>query len=264
MQEEQVKDETENFLVATTDAPVEQKPQDETKETEEVATSDDENAESKEEPIADGEVEKPKKKSRSQRRIETLSAEKNKANDRVAELEAQIANKNSDSKSGDIDPADFETYEEYEVALNTPKQSKQPTVNPDYAKAMESLQDKFDEGAEKYSDFDEKIQNKDLRITESMVMAFDEVDNATDTAYYYASNPNEAEKVSKMTAVKQVNAVTRKSKELSKKPLKKVTNAPDPIEPVGSGGDYTKPMNELSFKDFEERRNSEASARKFW
>jgi len=271
MQAEQVQDETENFLVATSDLPEEPKPQEEQDETEAVATADAEDAESSEEvqkeEVQKEEVKKPKK-SRSQKRIETLSGEKNKANERIAELEAQLEAKTT-PKSDDIDPADFNDFEDYEKALNgggddkKSKPAKAP-LNPEYVKAMENLQTKFDVDADKYEDFDTKTQNKDLKITDYMVMAFNEVDNSTDVVYYYASNQEEAEKVSKMTPTRQAIVVAKKAADLLKKPFKKTTKAPEPFEPVGGDAEYAKNVNEMSFAEFEQKRNADASAKKFW
>jgi len=263
MPEEQIDTSTDNFLVATSDAPIVEETKDETKEEEVVATTETEEAESKEETAAEDESnKKPKRKNRSQKRIETLSADKNKALDRVAELEAELGKKSSPKK--EIDPADYETYEEYEKALESPKEKKEAKVDPNYASAMESLQVKFDEEAEKYDDFDDKINNEDLKITKYMVMAFNELENSTDLAYYYASNPKEAEKVSKQTPTQQSISVVKRSAELQRKPMKKTTTAPEPIEPVGSEAEISKPLNELSFKEFESKRNKETAGKKFW
>jgi len=272
MPEEQTKvEETDNFLVATTDAPVVDEPKDETPEPEAVATADEDDAESKDEPNAEEgskETKQKPKKNRTQRRIETLSAERNQANEKVAELEAKLAAKSANKTDGEIDPADFETFEEYEKAVEAKdspkKETKQPQPNKEYVKAMEELQVKFDDGADKYDDFDEKIQNPDLKITQHMVMAFNELENSTELAYYYASNTKEAEKISKMSSAKQIISVVNKSMLLKKKPIQKTTNAPEPIEPVGSGEEYQKPINEMSFKEFEKTQNTKVAGKKFW
>jgi len=283
-------EETDNFLVATTDAPVADEPKDETPEPEAVAIADDDDAESKDEPSAEEgskETKQKPKKNRTQRRIETLSAERNQANDKVAELEAKLADKDAKKSDGEIDPADFETFAEYEKAVDAKidpadfetfaeyeqavdakdspkKETKQPQPNKEYVQAMEELQVKFDGAADKYDDFDDKIQNPDLKITQHMVMAFNELENSTELAYYYASNTKEAEKVSKMSSAKQIISVVNKSMLLKKKPMQKTTNAPEPIEPVGSGEEYQKPINEMNFKEFEKTQNSKVGGKKFW
>jgi len=267
-EETQVDTQTDNFLVATTDVPVADEPKDETPEPEAVATADEDDAESKDEPSTEEgskETKQKPKKNRTQRRIETLSAERNQANDKVAELEAKLAEKEVKKSDGEIDPADYESFEEYEKAVeakDSPK--KQPQSDSEYVKAMEELQVKFDDGADKFEDFDEKINNPDLKITQSMVKAFNELENSTELAYYYAQNPKEAEKISKMSSAKQIISVVNKSMLLKKKPMQRTTNAPEPIEPVGSGEDYQKPINEMSFNEFEKTQNAKVGSKKFW
>jgi hypothetical protein len=259
MQEEQVTDGTENFIAATSDALVEEvKPQEEIETVEAVATDETNSTES---------MEATKKKSRSQRRIESLSGERNKALDRISELEAELNAKNSKVAHDDIDPADFDTYEEYEKAtkhkeIETPKTT--PQVNPDFKQAYTELQGKFDDEADRYPDFDDKVQNPDLRITDTMVMAFNELDNAVDTVYYFANNPKEAKEVAEMTPAKQSVYVVKKALELSKAPKKRLTKAPEPFDTVVGDGDYQKPDSELSFAEFEKKQNAKTSGKKFW
>ena len=272
MQETQVTNETDNFLVATSDLPEAPEPKEESKEPEAKAEDKGKDAESTEqsEEVKDEEAKPKAKKSRSQRRIETLSAEKKKAAERIAELEAQIGAKNETKTDAEIDPADYDDFEDYEKAVEASKKpkkevkEKQKELSPDYVKAMEDLQTKFDDGADKFEDFDEKTQNQDLKITEHMVIAFNEIDNPVDAVYYYASNPEDAEKISKMTPAKQMLSVVKKAEMLAKKPTKKTTNAPDPIETVGNEGEFSKDVNQMSFKEFEAKRNSESSGKKFW
>jgi hypothetical protein len=264
---EQTDTSTDNFLVTTSDAPKVEETKDETKEVEVVATTETENAESKEETTATEESSETKakpKKNRAQKRIEAVVAERNTALEENAKLKAQLASKSSTKE--EPDPANFEDYEDYEKALDAFKFSKknEEEIDPNYATAIQELQGKFDEEADKYDDFDEKINNQDLKITSYMVMAFNEMENSTDLAYYYASNPEEALKVSKMTPTKQSISVMKKSEALQKKPMKKVTTAPDPINPVGGEAEISKPLNELSFKEFEKKRNLEESQKTHW
>jgi predicted RNase H-like nuclease (RuvC/YqgF family) len=257
--------ETENFTVTTSDMPV-------------AVEAEIEKPEPKEEPKpeetpAQHEEEQPRKKSRAQARIESLAAEKRELQRELDELRQQ-----KKGTPAELNPDDFDDYDDYLEAVDKQKgKGAEEEEHPAAAYAdpladfRDELESKFDDTRDVYSDFDEKIKAMPV-LTVDMLAAIAESDDAGEVAYYLARNPDAAEKMAKLSFGKmaieigKIETQLRKpAKEEAKQPPKpKPTQAPAPITPVGGGGEYQKPLEDLSFSEFEQTRNAEASSKKFW
>ncbi len=255
-------DETANFTVTTSDAPVTIEAEPEVKEPEK---KEDENPQPNEE-------EQPRQKSRAQKRIEALAAEKRELLRQIDEL------KQAKAPIKELDPEEFDDYDDYLEAVEKQSAAPQKDENDPAAAYVDPLADfrdelesKFDEGRDAHADFDDKIKAMPL-LTVDMLQAITESDDAGEVAYYLAHNPDVAEKMSKMTFGKMAieigkieTTLRNPVKEEAKQPPKpKQTQAPEPISPVGGNGEYQKPVEDMSFAEFEKSRNAEQSAKKFW
>lgn len=92
----------------------------------------------------------------------------------------------------------------------------------------------------KYDDYDEKVQDEAFNPTPAMARAMLESDQKAEIAYYLASNPEEMDRIAKLSPLRQAAEILKlEDKVSSKAPAKKPSKAPAPIEPVGgkSGGD---------------------------
>lgn len=261
-----MKDGTENFTVTMSDDPtlnVEVKP-------EEVVIEDNP-------PEAINE-EKPKQevkeyKNRTQKRIESLIREKHEL---AREVESLKAIQEPATKDKELNPDDFEDYDDYLVAIAEPekkpaKQDKKPPYD-EMAIVIEQVQEKFEDVREKYPDFNEKVTNPDLAITPDMLKVINESDDAGEVAYYLANNPDEAKRLASLSTSRVAIEIGKIEYKLSRpekveiKPQlkQKTTNAPAPITPVGGTDEYVKSASEMSFSEFEKHRNDQDRGHKFW
>lgn len=217
--------------------------------------------------------------SRYQKRIDKLVKQREDAERERARLEDELnfyKSKESTKPYEDekeISPLDFDTYEEYEEALNkanTKSQSKKEEAPKETDRTFESaarkLEDVFDDAREKYTDFDNVIKNPNIPITKDMVIALSELENAGEVAYFLATNEETAKEISQLSPYKQAIELAKIESKLNAKPNKKVSNAPDPIDPVKPNGDVSKTdPSKMSFAEYEQYMNKQENKKsKFW
>ena len=88
----------------------------------------------------------------------------------------------------------------------------------------------------KYDDYDEKVQDEAFNPTPAMARAMLESDQKAEIAYYLASNPEEMDRIAKLSPLRQVAEILKledKVSDSAKAPAKKASKAPAPIDPVG-------------------------------
>lgn len=110
-------------------------------------------------------------------------------------------------------------------------------------------------------DFHDVVQNSDVPMTQVMQQAIMESDLGPKLAYHLATNPEEAEKIARMTPIGAVRALTL-IEEGFKKPVA-VSKATPPITPVGSKATSIKSL--LDTKDYDEftkRREAQIAKRR--
>ena len=128
------------------------------------------------------------------------------------------------------------------------------------------MEDVFDDAREKYTDFDNVIKNPNIPITKDMVIALSELENAGEVAYFLATNEEKAKEISQLSPYKQAIELAKIEAKLNVKPNKKVSNAPDPIDPVKPNGDVSKTdPSKMSFAEYEQYMNKQENKKsKFW
>jgi len=112
---------------------------------------------------------------------------------------------------------------------------------------------------QKYADYDEVTQAEEFNPTPAMARAMLESDLKAEIAYYLASNPEEQERISKLSPLRQAAEVIKLEDKISAKPpAKKPSKAPAPIDPVGgkSGGD-TRLRDDLPIDEWVKQRNKQ-------
>lgn len=211
------------------------------------------------------EAPKPQSKSRAQKRIEALIQEKH---DLTRQLEE--ARSKSEPKTKALDPDDFDEYDDYLSAVEEkkPKQeTKEAPKTDDMAVVIEQIQEKFEDSREKYADFDEKVTNPSLPLTNDLLKAINESDEAGEVAYYLASNPAEAKRLSQLSLGKMTVEVGKIELKLSQpepqtKPIvKKTTVTPEPINPVGGANGLPRSIADAQTQSEYEAMRKESSRR---
>lgn len=146
--------------------------------------------------------------------------------------------------------------------------------------ANESLDEALTTGREKYGDFDQVVlEQKDLPFTQPLVDIILDSEIAEEIMYYLAKNSDDLEDISKLStrrAAREVALIEAKLLSVAKKkgvvqdrveppaipapklsdsqegatPVKKVTNAPDPITPLRTTGMAEKDPNQMTPKEY--------------
>ena len=101
------------------------------------------------------------------------------------------------------------------------------------AELLESFHEREEEARVKYDDFEQVEYNPKLPITDAMAQTIQASEVGPDIAYYLGSNPKEAERISRLSALMQAKEIGKiESKLADSPPVKKTSNAPAPIAPV--------------------------------
>ncbi len=292
MNEDIVKDETAGFEVVTSDMPEVAAPEEVKNEvteeikpevTEEIKTGEGEVTEAVKTDAAKedekkGEVKRP---SRRDRRIDKLiraredtKRENEKLQERLAALEAAPAKK-------DLSEDDFDTYDEYLVALDEADNSKvekkiekverqsnqndaPPSLTDTQQSAMAVLREAFDVD-EKPADFEKIAMNPELAVTGEMLEALAECDDPVGVMYHLGQHKDVAADIAALSPVQQMREIARLDIK-GVKPIKpvKITASSPPISPVGSAGAQQKTVGEMSFSEYEKYMNKKDRVPASW
>ena len=137
---------------------------------------------------------------------------------------------------GDLDRSAFESDEAYADALAERKahqlleirerQKQQAATRAAYQEREEAARDKYD-------DFEQVAYNPSVRITDSMAEAIQASEIGPDLAYWFGSNPKEADRISRLSPILQAREIGKIEAKLGSNPVvKPTTSAPAPITPV--------------------------------
>ncbi len=240
------------------------------------ASEDDDSQDGASESEDEGEKPKAKPQSRAQKRIRQLTRERDKANQALAQREAELAafarmaEQQNQAKpapaaqpSEDAPPKqeDFDDYAKYVAALAAhasqeqvkkllkeqseaaAKAQEQTKAQQAESQKVEAVHAMFDKGREAYDDFDEVAADDGLPISRPMADAISEGENGHAVLYHLGKNPDEAQRIYSLSPIAQIREVAmleaRLSPEGKAKPkpaAKKTTSADPPLKPVKPGG----------------------------
>jgi len=231
---------------------------------------------------------KAKPKKPFQKRIGELTREREDARREVeakerenAELRKQLEAKSEKAKEPVED--DFDTYDDYLAALDTfekgqpETKAKEPSdkkSNDDKSKetglsdsqktAMAIVKEAVDSAEDKPEDFDKVALAEDVHVTGEMLEALAECDNPHKVMYALGQDKDLSAQIAGKTPVQQMREIAKldlaQADAKPKKPVK-TTKAPDPIEPVGGSNVQEKPIEEMSYKEYEATRNKQERER---
>jgi hypothetical protein len=166
------------------------------------------------------------------------------------------------------DPARFTTQESYNDAVVNHRAEQIVTQREQQKKQTEThlaYEDRVEEFRTKHPDFDTKFHN-DLPVTPVMGDAILESDIGPAIAYYLGDNPDESKRISGLRPASQAREIGKIEAGLIANPThgKKVSSAPDPIKPLGSGSSspsYStsdpRSIKGTSMAEWAEQRNKE-------
>lgn len=122
--------------------------------------------------------------------------------------------------------------------------------------ALNTKTEKLYAEAAKLPDFDQDTFDE-LPMSSVMANAIIESDVAPKLMAYMSANPEEAERISRLPAVRQAAELGKLEVKLSAAP--KTTKAPAPIAPVAGKGSADSPLEKLSFDDYKKARQKQGA-----
>ena len=168
----------------------------------------------------------------------------------------------------------FESPEAYAEALAYQKAEEllaKREAAKQQSQVLESYHDLEEKARDKYDDFEQVAYNPKLPITNVMAETIQSSEIGPDLAYYLGSNPKEADRISRMSALAQAKEIGKiEAKLASNPPVKRTTSAPAPISPVtarSSGSpayDTTDPRSTKSMTDSQWIEAERTRQRKKW
>ena len=108
---------------------------------------------------------------------------------------------------------------------------------------------KLDKARDEIEDFEEVCADSEAPVTKPMSDAILESDKGPLIAYYLAKNPEEAERISKLSPSKQAAAIVNLEDKVSR-PVKQPSKAPDPIRPVGQKAEVGKDPTRMTDEEY--------------
>ena len=217
---------------------------------------------------ATAETAEPKAKGKFQKRIDEVVRDREDEKRKSEALQRQLDELKSE-QSTDKEPleSDFGTYDEYLDALDQ-FDTKQESDKPDKAKtdtdaqaditdsqktAIALLREKISGASERFKDFDAVALDKEVPVTPVMAEALAECTDPAKVLYHLGNNKDFTAKLANQSPAKQAMAIAKLDRQ-SIKPVNN-TNAPDPISPVHGSDSQQKPVQDMSFAEYEAHQN---------
>ena len=135
------------------------------------------------------------------------------------------------------------------------KQRETETAKSQQAQA-EQWSKRMASAAEKTPDLYEVIESASAPLTRAMADAIMDSDLGPQVAYYLAQNPEEAERLSGLSASSVARAIGRIEAKLESESLKTKSAAPKPVDPVGSRAAAAKDPGRMSDEEYAKWRKS--------
>lgn len=208
------------------------------------------------------------------KKMRTAERERDFERERIAALEKQLEEAKIPANDKP-DKTDFEDEDDFIEALTEWKvdeklktsQKKAPVKTKEEVEQQvmyEELADVTKNGEAKYDDFRELTTSRDLNISLPVVKLALDTDTPEDILYYLASNPEESDKISKLSQIKAAKEIGKlevklevEEEEGKKLPKKKQSKAPAPIKPVTANGVTEKDPNKMSVAEYRAYREGQ-------
>ena len=178
-----------------------------------------------------------------QKRINQLTAEKYREKQRADEMAAEIERLKQTQATPDTDApklSDFDYDEEKFLDAKVKYAVRRETQAAQTEAVRQQKGKRFQEkvARAKIPDYEEVVQNLVDTVPPplAVVEAIQEDDNGPELAYYLGTHLDVAERLAGMSGPRAVLELGRISAGLAGVKQKKLTNAPKPVRPVGTGG----------------------------
>ena len=127
-------------------------------------------------------------------------------------------------------------------------------------KAHDDFKGRMDEYADKHEDFIDLVEEVGPMIRGAALDTLIESNRGPEIIHHLAKNPEEAEKISRMSPLAAAREIGRIEERLSTKQVKKTTSAPAPVKTV-TGGSATSSLENMDMKAFMKARRAQINNR---
>lgn len=108
----------------------------------------------------------------------------------------------------------------------------------------------IESGERKYEDFEEVVKSDKNSYSRAAYLAILESDQSADIVYHLAKNQEEAKRIAALPAYAQAKEIGKLEDRLSATKPVKASNAPKPVDPIGSGQANTKSIDNMSQDEY--------------
>jgi hypothetical protein len=142
------------------------------------------------------------------------------------------------------------------------EEAKQREQQQTYQQRVQSFQQRMQTFAAEHPDFQQVALNPSVPITDAMQEAILDSDMGPQVAYHLGQHPEEAARIARMSPYAAAREIGRIEARLAIPPKPKVSQAPEPIRPVGGSGEgRSKSPDEMSISEWMAWRNKQVSNR---
>lgn len=233
-------------------------------------------------PSPEGEQETPQKReSRRQRQLNRERTARIQAETELRLYKEQQARQQPAQPARSDEPTrdQFGTYEEFiearatfkaekaaeertrKVLEDSKKADREDRTKADTDAKLKVWNEKIEKARDEIDDFDEVCADSEAVVTGHMAEAIADSDRPGHIAYYLAQNPQEAERISKLSPSKQAAAIVALEDKVAK-PVKQPSSAPEPITPVGTKAEVSRDPAHMTDSEYSKyRRQQKLKAR---
>lgn len=157
---------------------------------------------------------------------------------------------------------DFDDYDQYTEALGEWAAEKtiakrefaaqQKKAHETKQTVVKSYQERVETAKTKYADWDDVIATGNVTVTDTTLEAILESEQGPDISYHLLSNPTEAARLNGLSQIQQIKEIARLEAKFSSTPapVKRVTQAPTPINALGGGDKGIVDMDKLEGEEW--------------
>jgi len=120
----------------------------------------------------------------------------------------------------------------------------------------------MDDARAAYDDFDDVVDNPDLPISQAMAEAIMRTKGGADVAYYLGKNPAEAVRLANLDPFSAAVEIGRIAATVVRPQARKASNAPPPIQPVGSRASPVTDPDKMSAEEWMKWRNGQVNKKR--
>ena len=158
--------------------------------------------------------------------------------------------------------ADHKASQKFDhLAKEREAKESQTRQQQEVAKLHESYTKQTEQARQAYGDFDDVVQDPDLPISQAMAEAIMRSTNGADVAYYLGKNPDQAARIASLDPFSAAVEIGRIAATVVRPQPRKTSNAPPPIQPVGTRATPATDPDKMSPDEWMKWRNGQLKKR---